>query len=57
MRRKPISKLNTQKKPLPCLGCGNVIVTDRCHRLCNGCGTRNNRVERDGRRADGGRYA
>ena len=32
---------NLQKKRLPCLACGKVIVTDRCHRFCRVCQRRN----------------
>lgn len=32
------------KKPLPCLGCGDVILTDRAHRFCKACSERNARV-------------
>jgi hypothetical protein len=30
------------KKWLPCLGCGRVMLTDRCHRICKKCRRRNN---------------
>ncbi len=28
---------NLKKKRLPCLRCGQLVWTDRCHRLCKKC--------------------
>jgi hypothetical protein len=36
-------RLNLERKRLKCLGCGKVIVTDRCHRFCRVCQRRNRR--------------
>ena len=30
------------KKSIPCLGCGEPMWTDRCHRICKKCQRRNN---------------
>ncbi|MDP6358554.1 MAG: hypothetical protein QF473_25775 [Planctomycetota bacterium] len=35
-------RLDHEKKPLPCLGCGKLIMTDRCHRFCKECSALNN---------------
>lgn len=32
---------DTLRKWLPCLGCGKVMWTDRCHRICKKCRRRN----------------
>lgn len=36
-------QLNLEKRPLKCLGCGQVFMTDRCHRFCSVCQRRNRR--------------
>lgn len=36
-------RLNIERKPLKCLGCGRMILTDRCHRFCRVCQRRNRR--------------
>jgi hypothetical protein len=28
---------DTMRKRLPCLGCGKMMWTDRCHRICKKC--------------------
>ncbi len=33
---------NMVRKHLPCLGCGEPMWTDRCHRFCRKCQRRNN---------------
>ena len=30
------------KRRVPCLGCGDPMWTDRCHRICKKCQRRNN---------------
>jgi len=37
-----VSHADKVKKLLPCLGCGRLMFTDRCHRICKKCRRRNN---------------
>lgn len=32
-----LREANRLKTPRPCLKCGKLIFTDRCHRLCTAC--------------------
>ena len=34
---------NLERKRLKCLGCGRMMVTDRCHHFCRVCQRRNRR--------------
>jgi len=36
-----VRQLNEERKWRPCLGCGQRIFTDRCHRFCRRCRKRN----------------
>ena len=42
-QKESIRLLNLQRKKMNCLGCGRIIVTDRCHRFCRMCIRRNRR--------------
>lgn len=37
-----VKTADTEKKWLQCLGCGDMMWTDRCHRICRKCRRRNN---------------
>ena len=36
-------RLNLERKKLKCLGCGRMMITNRCHRFCSACLRRNRR--------------
>lgn len=38
-----IRELDEVIKPLKCLGCDCIILTDRCHRFCKACLSRRSR--------------
>lgn len=43
---KTVKALNVAKKMMPCLQCGKMILTDRCHRFCQRCARSRGRKSR-----------